>query len=188
MPLGSYAFDYRDRLVAGSAGDKSEYRYDPLSRPIRRTATENSATTSTEMVYLGVSDAVVRETETGASTKQRSYAFDALGERAGLSETVSGATSRYSYVHDPLGSVELLLDQASMVTAAYGYLPYGEANPVLTTTASGFNANSNPYRYSGKRWDAAAKAYDMGARHDFPNVPRWRGGRAQPDGRRGGTR
>ena len=172
-------YDYRDRLVAvrayssGAAGDKSEYRYDPLARPVRKTATENGATTTTDMIYLGVSNALVRETEAGAATKERSYAFDALGDRATLSETVTGVTSRYSYVQDALGSVELLLDQANTVKAAYGYLAYGEANPALTKTAAGFDGSTNAYRYTGKRWDPAAQAYDLGARHYLPALGRW---------------
>ena len=53
-------YDYRGRLLAvrayssGTPADKSEYRYDPLARPIRKTATENGATTTTDMIYLGV--------------------------------------------------------------------------------------------------------------------------------------
>jgi RHS repeat-associated protein len=177
--LSDNVYDYRSRLIAvrsynwGSGGDKTEYRYDPLSRPTKKTATESGATTTTEMVYLGVSDAVVRETETGPATKTRTYAFDVTGDRAGLSETVSGTTSRYSYVYDPLGSAELLLDQTNGVKATYGYTAYGEANPQLTKTAAGFTPNSNLYRYTGKRWDPAAKAYDMGARHYFPKAGRW---------------
>lgn len=177
--LSDNVYDYRDRLVAvrsyngGSLGDKTEYRYDPLSRPVKKTATEGGTTTATEMVYLGAADAVVRETETGATTKVRSYAFDQLGDRATISETVSGTTSRYSYVYDPLGSAELLLDQANTVKAAYGYTAYGDANPQLTKTAAGFTPNTNLYRYTGKRWDPAAKAYDMGARHYFPAQGRW---------------
>ena len=60
-----------------------------------------------------------------------------------------------------------------MVKAAYGYTAYGEANPALTKTAAGFNANGNLYRYTGKRFDPAARAYDMGARHYFPGAGRW---------------
>ncbi len=172
-------YDYRDRLVAvrsyssGAPGDRTEYRYDPLSRPVRKTSTEAGVTTTTEMVYLGVSDAVVRETETGASTKTRSYAFDVLGDRVGLSETISGGGSRWSYVYDPLGSVELLLDQANTVMAAYGYTAYGDTNTTLTKSAAGFTPNTNLYRYTGKRWDPAARDYDMGARTYMPAVGRW---------------
>ena len=172
-------YDYRDRLVAvrsyagGSLGDRSEYRYDPLGRPVKKIASEGSATTTTEMLYLGVADTVVRETETGSQARERSYAFDALGQRATLSESVSGSTARFGYAADPHGSVELLVDRANGVKAAYGYLAYGEANPALTKTASGFEANTNPYRYSGKRWDPAARAYDMGARHYSAAVGRF---------------
>jgi RHS repeat-associated protein len=31
-------------------------------------------------------------------------------------------------------------------------------------TAAGFNANTNPYRYTGKRYDTGSGTYDMGAR------------------------
>jgi RHS repeat-associated protein len=182
------AYDYRDRLIAvrayssGTAGDRTEYRYDPLGRPIKKTATEGSTTTTTDLVYLAVADAVVRETETGSSTKTRNYAFDALGDRATISETVSGTTSRWSYLNDPLGSAELLIDQSNTVKASYGYLPYGDKNDALTKTASGFTPNSNLYRYTGKRFDPAANAYDMGARTYMPGLGRWFQQDRYPDG------
>jgi RHS repeat-associated protein len=176
-------YDYRDRLVAsraynnGTAGDKTEYRYDPLGRTTKKTATEASTMTTTDLTYLGVSDAVVREKETGGTTKDRSYAFDVLGNRATISETVSSTTSRWSYVYDPHRSTEILLDQANNVKATYGYTAYGEANPQLTkrdgSGSSGVGENTNLYRYTGKRWDPAAKAYDMGARTYYPGAGRW---------------
>ena len=123
---------------------------------------------TTDMLFA-IEREVVRESETGASTKTRSYAFDALGQRATLSEN----GSRYSYVVDQRESVEALLDQTNGIKAAYGYRAYGEANPSLTKTAGGFTPSTNLYRYSGKRFDPAAKAYDMGARHYFPSQARW---------------
>jgi RHS repeat-associated protein len=59
------------------------------------------------------------------------------------------------------------------VKAAYGYLPYGDKNDAITKTGSGFTANTNLYRYTGKRFDPAAKSYDMGARTYMPGVGRW---------------
>ncbi len=177
--LSDNVYDYRNRLVAvrsysgGALGDQTEYRYDPLSRPTRKIATESGATTTMDMQYLGDTDVVARETETGAMARTRWYAFDATGQRATLAETVSGATSRFSYLTDPHGSVEALLDNVNTVKAGYGYLAYGEANPSLTKTAGGFTPNTNLYRYTGRRWDPAAKAYDMGARSYFPTVGRW---------------
>ena len=123
---------------------------------------------TTDMLFA-IEREVVRESETGASTKTRSYAFDALGQRATLSEN----GSRYSYVVDQRESVVALLDQTNGIKAAYGYRAYGEANPSLTKTAGGFTPSTNLYRYSGKRFDPAAKAYDMGARHYFPSQARW---------------
>jgi RHS repeat-associated protein len=168
--LSDNVYDYRDRLVAvrnyslGSLGERSEYRYDPLARPTRKISTVGGTTTTTEMVYLGIENEVVRETETGTTTKTRAYAFDALGRRATLSEN----GSRYSYVVDHRESVEALLDQTNGIKASYGYIAYGESNPSLTKTGGGFSPSTNLYRYTGKRFDSAAKAYDMGARHYFP--------------------
>jgi RHS repeat-associated protein len=129
------------------------------------------------MVYLGVTDFVARETETGSTSKTRSYASDALGKRASFSETTSGTTTRLSYIDDPLGSTELMLDAnvalsppEQRVKASYGYTAYGGENTTLTRAASSF---TNPYRFTGKRWDPTAKAYDMGARHYFPAQGRW---------------
>jgi RHS repeat-associated protein len=168
-------YDYRGRLLAvrsyddGTLGDRTSYLYDPLGRPSTKTATVGSATTTTDFLYLGVTDGVVRETETGPAMKTRRYAFDALGQRATLIED----TARYSYVTDHRQSVEALLDQSNGLKAAYGYRAYGEANPSLTKTAAGFDASTNQYRYTGKRFDAAANVYDMGARHYSPTRGRW---------------
>ena len=173
--LSDNVYDYRDRLVAvrnysdGTPGNRSEYRYDPLARPTRKISTVAGTTTTTEMVYLGVGDQVIRETESGTPAKDRRYAFDALGQRATLSEN----GSRYSYVVDQRESVVALLDQTNGIKASYGYRAYGEANPSLTKTAGGFNASTNLYRYTGKRFDPGARAYDMGARHYFPAQARW---------------
>jgi RHS repeat-associated protein len=177
--LSDNIYDYRGRLLAvrgynaGVLGDRSEYRYDPLGRPITKVATDDGMSTTTQSTYLGTDSAVARETETGTETKTRRYSYDAVGQRATVAE--NGET--YSYVIDQRISVEALLDQNNGVRAAYGYTAYGEANPALTRVTSGFNPSTNLYRYTGKRFDPATGVYDMGARHYFPTKARW----FQPD-------
>lgn len=60
--------------------------------------------------------------------------------------------------------VSLLIDQGNTVKESYGYAAYGVANAALTRSTSGFNAKTNPYRYTGKRLDSGSGTYDMGAR------------------------
>jgi hypothetical protein len=105
-----------------------------------------------------LSDAVAKETVVNGSTQTKTYAYDPLGRRA----TISQDADRYSYVNDPHGSVSLLIDQNRVVKAAYGYTGYGNANSSLTKLATGFSANTNVYRYTGKRRDTCSSTYDMG--------------------------
>lgn len=187
--LADYVNDYANRLIAtrfyngaGSKTDSADYTIDPLNRPVKQVEWHQTAdsingtevgTTTTTLGYLGETDAVVQETaQLPSATKTRSYALDMLGQRATLSETSSGTTSRFSYVYDPHGSVSLLLDQTSGVKASYGYKAYGAPNTTLTNT-SGFTPSSNPYRYTGKRFDSGSATLDMGARRYSPAAGRF---------------
>jgi RHS repeat-associated protein len=161
-----YIYDYANRLVGtrsysgGMFTDSADYVNDPLDRPVTETETHSGSTTTTQLSYIGGSDAVSKESLSGATSSTKRYAYDALGHRA----TIRDGTSRYSYLYDPHGSVSLLIDQSNTVVASYGYSAYGGTKAALTKTATGFNSNSNPYRYSGKRYDTGSKTLDMGAR------------------------
>jgi RHS repeat-associated protein len=189
--LTDYVHDYANRLVAtrfynggGTRTDSAEYTVDPLGRPQKQVETHTvtdtvkgteAGVTATTFTYLGASDGVSSETAVlpVSGTKVRAYAFDGLGQRATVSETVSGATTHYSYSYDPHGSVSVVLDQAGLVKASYGYTAYGSANTALTKTASGFSAATNPYRYTGKRFDSGSNTLDMGARRYSPTTGRF---------------
>jgi RHS repeat-associated protein len=148
---------------------------DPLDRPVKETEYHASAstdmpagTTTTTLTYSGDTNAVSLESASGALVQSRSYSFDALGNRL----TVADGTNRYSYLYNPHGDVTQLIDQSSTLKASYGYTAYGAKNDALTKT-SGFNAATNPYRYSGKRFDTGSGTYDMGARRYSPATGRF---------------
>jgi RHS repeat-associated protein len=143
---------------------------DPLDRPVRVVETHSGSSTSTDLVYVGLSTLVGKETLSGAASAVKSYWFDPFGGRVGLSD----AGGRFSLVNDPHGSASLVLDQASLVRESYAYTAYGTTVAALSKTSAGFNPVNapvrNPYRYSGKRLvtglgsAGSSSAYDMGAR------------------------
>lgn len=165
--LADYVYDYANRLAAsrsyngaGTLTDSADYVNDPLDRPVRQTETHGAATTTTEFTYIGISNALSKETLTGVTNTTKRYAYDAHGLRS----TITDGANRYSYLYDAHGSVSPLLDQNNGLKASYGYSAYGGKNTVLTKTASGFNASANPYTYTGKRFDTGSNTLDMGAR------------------------
>ena len=173
-------YDYRDRLVgsksyngAGTLSDSGSYSYDGLDRPVSETETHSGTATTTGFVYVGLANALAQETITGGTNASRSYVYSPDGRRLTLADTTAGTTSRYSYGYDPHGSVSLLLDQANNVKAAYAYSAYGAATTALTKTAAGFNASTNAYRYSGKRYDSGSSTLDMGARRYSAPIARF---------------
>jgi RHS repeat-associated protein len=160
-----YIYDYTNRLSGtrfysgGTLTDSADYVNDPLNRLVTETETHSGVTTTTQLTYIGSSDAVSKEVVTGAGATTKTYAYDGLGQRATLAE---GAI-RYSELYDPHGSVSLIVDQSNAVKASYGYNAYGSANATLTKTP-GLNANTNPYGWTNKRNDTGSKTLDMGAR------------------------
>ena len=177
--LTDYAYDYANRLTAsriyngGSLTDSADYTNDPLDRPVSQTETHSGATTTTATTYIGVSNAPSSEIITGTGATTKKYAYDALGQRS----TISDGSNRYSYLYEPHGSVSLLVDQSNNVKASYGYTAYGGTNPTLTKTTAGFNPSAklktNPYEYTGKRYDTGSATLDMGARRYNPTAGRF---------------
>jgi RHS repeat-associated protein len=180
--LTDYVYDYKNRLAnvrtyngAGSLTDSTDYVNDPLGRVASQNELHGiggaQTSTATFFQYLGDGDAVSKETRTGSSATVKSYVFDAFGEQLTLSD--SATTARLSLLYDPHGDVSGLLDQNSTLKQNYGYTAYGQTNAAISKTASGFNANTNPYTYSGKRWDTGSSTFDMGARRYSPSAGRW---------------
>jgi RHS repeat-associated protein len=68
----------------------------------------------------------------------------------------SGGSTHY-FLRDSLHSVRGLLDSAGNLTNRYEYDGFGQV-------VQSNEAVSNPYRYAGRRWEAAAGLYDSRAR------------------------
>lgn len=73
----------------------------------------------------------------------------------------------YYFLYDQLGSVLGLADATGTVVTAYRYDPWGN---IITTTGS---TVENPFRFTGREWDADADLYYYRTRYYDPSVGRF---------------
>jgi RHS repeat-associated protein len=77
-----------------------------------------------------------------------------------------GATGRFYYHVNRLGSVIALVNDANgLVTDQYVYTPFGVEAPLATS--------GNPFRYTGRRYDAESGLYYYRARYYWPQIGRF---------------
>jgi RHS repeat-associated protein len=176
-----YRYDGRNRLQMyrlfnnRTLTQRADYDYDALDRPTQQKHGVSDPRT-TLFSYLGLSSKVSQETQTGGGitgTRTKGYSYSATGRRTGMTDSQTG--QRYGYGYDIHGSVSLLLNSSGAVQESYGYRPYGESDAGLTSGQGTGDAADplNPYRYTGKRLDAASGTLDMGARRFAPDVGRF---------------
>nr|WP_231960974.1 RHS repeat-associated core domain-containing protein [Amycolatopsis thermoflava] len=188
--IESYTYDGFDRtaqhkkLAPGTTNlTTTSYAYDPLDRTV--TKTDNAGTPqakTTNFAYLGLTDQVVTE-EIGGQI-QRSYAYDAFGQRLSqLKHDTDGTGPQIAedavYGYNPHSDVETLTTPGGDTRATYGYTAYG-SNDEQAFTGIDKPDTQNPgkepynfYRYNGKRWDNASGSYDMGFRDYNPGLNRF---------------
>ncbi|MEV5303495.1 DNRLRE domain-containing protein [Amycolatopsis methanolica] len=188
--IESYTYDGFDRtaqhkkLAPGTTNlTTTSYAYDPLDRTV--TKTDNAGTPqakTTNFAYLGLTDQVVTE-EIGGQI-QRSYAYDAFGQRLSqLKHDTDGTGPQIAedsvYGYNPHSDVETLTTAGGDTRATYGYTAYG-SNDEQAFTGIDKPDTQNPgkepynfYRYNGKRWDNASGSYDMGFRDYNPGLNRF---------------
>jgi YD repeat-containing protein len=215
--VADYKYDDFDRLEryefragTGSVKDATDYVYDALDRPREQrethTASEADQSRRVEFDYVGLTSDVAEErhfkpeTDAGDLKRTKSYSYDALGNRVGMTDARTGKPAKdYGYSQDPQGSISLLLDDAGEAKAAYGYFAYGEADGGLTKELNPYAAEPNEpatspgrepfnaYRFMGKRLDtgsgtptdqdgthvAGQGTLDMGARRFGPDAGRF---------------
>jgi RHS repeat-associated protein len=187
--IKDYAYDYLNRMAAyqsyasGAVKDQASYVYDPLDRVLQETEKHGSSPTrTTDFTYLGLTNLVTQESQTGDPTKDaiKSYSYDAYGNRISLrNDPVDSAQAikDYTYVYDVHGSVSALIDSSQNVVASYGYEAYGGKDAGLSGGDPEDNNPLNPYRYSARRFDSGSGTIDMGARRFGPDTARF----LQPD-------
>lgn len=189
-----YQYDSNDRMLAFDdfvAHKSTRHVHDAFDRPVEemdRKGTDGPK--SKLMSYIGLSDQVAGEESfngekaTGTATKERSYSYDADGERVAMeyeNKEKGTAPKDFSYGQDARGNVSQLLDDAGTAQASYGYTAYGKPEDGLTQENDPDSQDGtgmvdqksdvlNPYRYSGKRWSPVNEQLDMGARRFAPNI------------------
>ena len=88
-----------------------------------------------------------------------------LIERTALSDPYSRSATSY-YTQDILGSTLQLTDRGGRVSQTYAYTAFG-------SNYQGQLNQTNPFGYTGKRYDPVAGLYDYGFRDYTPAVGRW---------------
>jgi RHS repeat-associated protein len=179
-------FDTLDRLKTfksyrTDATLDSSYTYDAFDRVSRQSENPNGAGTRlTEFGYLGLTGAVVSETQSGTAAMNRSYTYDAFDQRVGISVTEGGTTKDYTYARNVHGDISLLLNDAGSATAAYGYKPYGALDTDANNNSVGLSRGDpstinprNPYRFNDRRFDPGSGSIEMGARRFGPDAGRF---------------
>ena len=152
----SYTHDAENRLVAASTPLHSAgYTYDPFGRRTSKTVDG----TLTRFLHDG--DRVIAEYD-GAGTLVRRYVYG-----PGIDEPIrmTTASASYTYHFDGQGSVIALTDATGALAETYTYSPFGE-----TAAAS---ALGNPYRYTGRRYDAETGLYYYRKRYYSPALGRF---------------
>lgn len=153
-----YTWDERNRLVRidYANGTFSAYTYDDVGHRLSKRTPDGSVT---YFVYMGANLAQ----ELDASGKLiASYTYDGLDRPISLWR----AGNTYFYMQDRLGNVIGLMDGAGAVVATYQYDPWGN-----TINATGSIAQ--PFRFTGREYDAESGLYFYRARYYDPGVGRF---------------
>jgi RHS repeat-associated protein len=194
----TYTYDAADQLTSSSDG--ATYTYDANGN--LRTKTSGGQTTTftwdardqlaridfadgtyAAYAYDGTGSRVSKRDRTGVVTYYVYDGFDLVQEvnAAGqvianyvyasldtpLSMARDGAT--YYYFYDGLGNVTGLTDAAGTVVTSYRYDPWGNV-----IAAGGSNPSlANPFRFTGRQWDAESGLYYYRARYYDPQLGRF---------------
>lgn len=154
-----YAYDAENRLTAVDNGATARYRYDARGRRIQK---EIGAT----VINYFYNGARVIEEQDGTGATLATYVYGIWVDDV-LSMDRGG--SRYFYHSNALGSVAAITDAAGMVVERYRYDAYGSPEimdaafiPLATSSIS------NPYLFTGRRWDVETGNYYYRARYYNP--------------------
>lgn len=157
----SYTWDGNNRLTRINFPDGSHaaYTYDADGK---RLSKRDRSGQMSYYIYEGLN--LVQELNS-AGAVVASYVYDRLDQP--LSMTRGGVT--YYYLYDQLGNVIGLSNGAAGLVVTYRYDPWGNV-----IAAGGSNPNlPNPFRFTGREWDAESGLYFYRARYYDPQVGRF---------------
>lgn len=159
----NYTWDFENRLtkvVLPGTGGTATFKYDPLGHRIQKVFTQGTTTTTTNYLYDG--DNSVEEVNQSGSVVARYAQTTNIDEP--LAESRSGTTSYYDA--DGLGSVTSLSSATGALANTYTYDSFGK----LTASAGSI---TNPFRYTGRDFDAETGLYFYRARYYDPATGRF---------------
>jgi len=143
----TYEYDWDDRLTsydAPATDDDATYGYDSLGwRRVKKTV---GGTLTKYLPDVAGTD-VLSEYDTNDNLL-RSYVTPTIDENISLYD----GTNTYYYMRDGLGSVRGLYDASEVVQNSYHYEAFGQAVSVTENV-------SQPYRFTGRAWDANPSLY-----------------------------
>ena len=177
-----YQWDAFNRLrvaLDSSLNTLGTYTYDAGNRRMRKVATIDAATNTTDFYYTGWQVLEEREIagDNKPTTPYRQFVYGNyidepitmdVNENPGAdSSTTGSADSRYFYLQNTLYSVYALTDEDQNIVEAYEYDPYGkhvlltdgdsdgvvEFNATDTRTDMGESGVDNPYAFTSRRHD-----------------------------------
>ena len=150
------------------------YEYDYLGRRISKT----TGGVTTEYVYDG--DQVIAEYDDSGGSMQlaRKFIYGPGIDEPICMIDVAGGGALYYYHFDGLGSVVALSDNAGAIVERYEYSAYGQTQILSPSHEPRATSDySNPYMFTGRRFDDETGLYYYRARMYHPDLGRF----MQPD-------
>ena len=150
----TYTWDFENRLTSVHPPNQTTvtFKYDPFGRRIQKGGS----------VYVYDAANLIEEADAGGRLAAR-YVFG-----SGIDEplaTYRGATWEY-YQADGLGSITSLTTTAGTLSDSFTYDSFGN----VTSSTGTF---SQPFRYTGREWDAETGLYYYRARYYDPSIGRF---------------
>jgi RHS repeat-associated protein len=160
----SYSYDAENRLLsqAQSGITTSSYQYDGLGRRYAKVVG------GTGTRYLLDADEEVAEYDDAGSVLRRYVPGSAVDEHVVMYEGsgVAAANRRFYYTNYQ-GSTLYVADNSGAIVSSFSYGPFGESSTLT----------GNPFRFTGRRFDAETGLYYYRARYYSPTFGRF----LQPD-------
>jgi RHS repeat-associated protein len=149
--------------VSGAAAGPIEYRYDAMGRRVQKIV--NSVTTN--YLYDGLN--LIAELDGDNNNAVKTW-YVYAGPMAPIDRPlarVDASDGSVLYYHqDLLGSVIALTNSSGVVVTQYNYSPFGHTEVIGTDI-------DQPFRFTGREWDAETGLYYYRARYYSPDMRRF---------------
>ena len=157
----SYTWDGYDHLarIDFADGSHAAYTYDVDGRRLSKRERNG------QMTYYIYEELNLVQELNAAGNVIASYVYDRLDQPVSMTR----GNTTYYYLYDRLGSVVGLSDGANSLVATYRYDPWGN----LIATGGSNPALLNPFRFTGREWDAESGLYYYRARYYDPQIGRF---------------